>query len=107
MDAFDIDDKQAEHVAEIRLRHLNREYILKRVRDIEQLEKEISQLDRLVKSRARIQDKIVRQLKDLAKNYGQERKTRLIAPEEIEIPEEEELIPAYNTRLFLTEEVYF
>ena len=107
MDAFDIDDKQAEHVAEIRLRHLNREYILKRVRDIEQLEKEISQLDRLVKSRARIQDKIVRQLKDLAKNYGQERKTRLIAPEEIEIPEEEELIPAYNTRLFLTEEGYF
>ncbi len=107
MAAFSIDEKQADHVAEIRLRHLNREYILKRVKDIEALENEISELDRLVKSRARVREKIVRQLKDAAKRYGQERKTRLIAPEEIEIPEEEELIPSYNTRIFLTGEGYF
>ncbi len=107
MAAFSIDEKQADHVAEIRLRHLNREYILKRVKDIEALENEIGELDRLVKSRARVREKIVRQLKDAAKRYGQERKTRLIAPEEIEIPEEEELIPSYNTRLFLTGEGYF
>ncbi len=107
MAAFSIDEKQADHVAEIRLRHLNREYILKRVKDIEALEREISELDRLVKSRARIREKIVSQLKDVAKRYGQERKTRLIAPEEIETPEEEELIPSYNTRVFLTEEGYF
>lgn len=107
MAAFSIDEKQADYVAEIRLRHLNREYILKRVKDVEALENEINELDRLVKSGARVREKIVRQLKDVAKRYGQERKTRLIAPEEIEIPEEEELIPSYNTRIFLTEEGYF
>ncbi len=107
MEAFAIDEIQAEHVAEIRLRHLNREYILKRIRDVESLEKEISDLEKLGQSRARIRDLIVRQLKDIGKRYGRERRTRLIAPEEIEIPEEEELIPAYNTRLFLTEQGYF
>ena len=53
MTAFDIDEVQAEHVAEIRLRHLNREYIMKRIKDIEALENEIGELDRLAKSRAR------------------------------------------------------
>lgn len=106
MAAFDIDEIQAEHVAEIRLRQLNREYILKKVRDIEALEGEIEELERLAKSRTKIREKIVRQLKEVSKRYGRERKTRLIAPEEIEVPEEEELIPAYNTRVFLTEEGY-
>ncbi|HZK41848.1 MAG TPA: DNA gyrase subunit A, partial [Clostridia bacterium] len=106
MAAFDIDEIQAEHVAEIRLRQLNREYILKRVREIESLEESIEDLERLVKSRAKIREKIVSQLKDVGKRYGRERKTRLIAPEEIEVPEEEELIPAYNTRIFLSEEGY-
>lgn len=106
MSAFDIDEIQAEHVAEIRLRQLNREYILKRVREIESLEESIEGLERLVKSRAKIREKIVSQLKDVGKRYGRERKTRLIAPEEIEVPEEEELIPAYNTRIFLSEEGY-
>lgn len=107
MAAFDIDEKQAEHVAEIRLRHLNREYILKRVKDIQTLESEIDELEKLAASKARIREKIVRQLKDISKRYGQDRRTRLIAPEEIEIPEDEELIPAYNTRIYLTEEGYF
>jgi DNA gyrase subunit A len=106
MSAFDIDEIQAEHVAEIRLRQLNREYILKRVREIESLEEAIEGLERLVKSRAKIREKIISQLKDVGKRYGRERKTRLIAPEEIEVPEEEELIPAYNTRIFLSEEGY-
>lgn len=106
MSAFDIDETQADYVAEIKLRHLNRAYILKRVRDIETLEKEIADLEQLAKSKAKIRDKIVRQLKEIAKKYGRERKTRLIAPEEIEIPEEEELIPAYNTRVYLSEEGY-
>ena len=93
-------------MAEIRLRQLNREYILKRVREIESLEEAIEGLERLVKSRAKIREKIISQLKDVGKRYGRERKTRLIAPEEIEVPEEEELIPAYNTRIFLSEEGY-
>ncbi len=81
MSAFDIDETQADYVAEIKLRHLNRAYILKRVRDIETLEKEIADLEQLAKSKAKIRDKIVRQLKEIAKKYGRERKTRLIAPE--------------------------
>ena len=106
MEAFDIDEIQADYVAEIKLRHLNREYILKRIGDIETLEREIAELERLVKGRGRVREKIVRQLKDISKKYGRERKTRLIAPEEIDVPEEEELIPEYNTRRFLSEQGY-
>lgn len=106
MQAFDIDEIQAEHVADIKLRHLNREYILKRIRDIEALEQEIDDLEALIKSRSRVRTKIIRQLEAVIERYGRERKTRLIAPEEIEVPEEEDLIPDYNTRVFLSEEGY-
>jgi len=106
MSAFDIDEIQAEYVAEIKLRHLNREYILKRIGDIETLEREIAELERLVRGRGRLRDKIVRQLKDISNKYGRERKTRLIAPEELDVPEEEDLVPDYNTRLFLSEQGY-
>ncbi len=107
MEAFDIDEVQADYVAEIKLRHLNREYILKRIQDIEKIEKEIADLERLVKGRGRVREKIVQQLKEIIKKYGRERKTRLIAPDEIEVPEEEDLIPDYNTKLFLSKQGYF
>ena len=100
MNAFDIDEIQAEYVAEIKLRHLNREYILKRIGDIETLEREIAELERLVRGKGRLRDKIIRQLKEISNKYGRERKTRLIAPEDIDVPEEEDLVPDYNTRLF-------
>ncbi|NLA71195.1 MAG: topoisomerase IV [Clostridiaceae bacterium] len=106
MAAFEIDEIQADHVADIKLRHLNREYILKRIRDVEDLEHEIEELERLAKSRSRVREKIVRQLIDVSKQYGRERKTRLIAPDEIDIPDQEDLIPAYNTRVFLSEQGY-
>ena len=106
MQAFDIDEVQAENVADIKLRHLNRDYILKRLRDIDVLEKDIADLERLIGSKARIRNKIKAQLADVAKKYGRERKTELIEPDDIEIPEEEDLIPNYNTRLYLTQEGY-
>jgi len=106
MQAFDIDELQAENVADIKLRHLNRDYILKRLRDIDALEKDIADLERLIGSKARIRNKIKAQLADVAKKYGRERKTQLIEPDDIEIPEEEDLIPNYNTRLYLTHEGY-
>ena len=70
MIGFGIDQTQAEYVAEIKLRHLNREYILKRTRDIEELEKEIAELDDILKSKARIKTIIVKELKAVAKEYG-------------------------------------
>ncbi len=106
MEVFELDEVQADYVAEIKLRHLNREYILNRIKDIEKIEKDIGELERLVRGRGRVREKIVHQLREIMAKYGRERKTRLIAPDEIEIPEEEDLIPDYNTRLFLSEQGY-
>ena len=78
MIGFGIDKTQAEYVAEIKLRHLNREYILKRTKDIEELEKEIAELDEILKSKARIKTIIVKELKAIAEKYGQPRKSIII-----------------------------
>jgi len=66
MIGFGIDEVQAEYVAEIKLRHLNREYILKRTAEIEALEKEIAELDEILKSKTRIKTIIVKELKEIA-----------------------------------------
>lgn len=68
MIGFGIDEVQAEYVAEIKLRHLNREYILKRTAEIEALEKEIAELDEILKSKTRIKTIIVKELKEIAEN---------------------------------------
>lgn len=107
MKAFSIDQDQAEAVAEIKLRHLNREYIIHRLEDIKNLLEEIDELEKL-ESSAKLQRKLISdQLKDIAKKYGRERRTRLVDPDDIEVPEVTELIPDYNIRIFLTEEGYF
>lgn len=70
MSGFGIDEIQAEYVAEIKLRHLNREYILKRTEEIAQLEKDIAALQDILASKAKIKQIIVAELKDVAKKYG-------------------------------------
>jgi len=107
MSSFGIDQAQAEYVAEIKLRHLNREYILRRIDEIALLENEIYDLKSLVASTQRINSKISSQLKEIAKSYGRERLTSLIEPEEVPVLDEEDLIDDYNIRLYLTEEGYF
>lgn len=107
MIGFGIDEIQAEYVAEIKLRHLNREYILKRTKDLEDLEKEIAELDEILKSKARIKTIIVRELKSIAEKYGQPRKSIIIYDDVARYEEETVEIPDYPVNLFFTKEGYF
>lgn len=107
MIGFGIDEIQAEYVAEIKLRHLNREYILKRTKDLEDLEKEIAELDEILKSKARIKTIIVKELKSIAEKYGQPRKSIIIYDDVARYEEEIVEIPDYPVNLFFTKEGYF
>ncbi|MBR2108952.1 MAG: topoisomerase IV [Ruminococcus sp.] len=107
MIGFGIDEIQAEYVAEIKLRHLNREYILKRTKDIEDLENEIADLEAILKSRSRVKTIIVRELKEVADKYGQERKCEIIYTNDEDEDEDIEEIPDYPVHLFFTKEGYF
>ncbi|MBR5134756.1 MAG: topoisomerase IV [Clostridia bacterium] len=109
MIGFGIDQVQAEYVAEIKLRHLNREYILKRTQDIEQLEKDIADMEDILKSKTRVRRIIIDELNQVVKKHGQPRKTAIIYASDIEEAAEEaqEDIPDYPCTLFFTAEGYF
>lgn len=107
MSGFGIDEVQAEYVAEIKLRHLNREYILKRTDDISQLEKDIEELEAILASSRKIKNIIIRELSEIAEKYGQPRKSMIIYAEDIEDDEVVEEIPDYAVNLFFSKEGYF
>ncbi len=109
MIGFGIDEVQAEHVAEIKLRHLNREYILKRLDEIEKLEADIAEMEDTLKSARRIKSIIIDELRNVAKKYGQPRRTALIYATDLaeEAEAEAEEIPDYPCTLFFTREGYF
>ena len=107
MIGFGIDEIQAEYVAEIKLRHLNREYILKRLEDVENLEKQIAELDDIIKNRRKVLNIIIKELEAVADKYGMDRKTKVISAEENAITIEEEKAPDYPVTVFFTEEGYF
>ena len=106
MKGFQIDQIQSEFIAEIKLRNLNKEYILNKVSEIEDLIKEIADLEDIYKSEVRIKKIIQKQLKEVAKKYGQPRRTDIISEEHIEEITTEHLIEDYNLKLFLTEHNY-
>ena len=106
MSGFGIDDVQAEFVAEIKLRNLNKEYILKRTQDIEDLIDEIARLRAIHGDEEKIKEVIIDQLKEISKKYGKDRKTLIIGNEDIEEYKEEEVIENYNLRLFLSKDGY-
>ena len=107
MIGFGIDETQAEYVAEIKLRHLNREYILKRTADIENLIKEIEDMEAVLKSRSKVMKIIIKELENVADKYGQDRKTEIIsADNEADYKEEIELDTSPVT-LFFTKDGYF
>ena len=107
MIGFGIDEIQAEYVAEIKLRHLNREYILKRTADIEQLQNEIADMEAILKSRSRVLKIIVGELEGVIKKYGKDRRTAIIsAAAEIE-DEQNEPIDDSPVTLFFTRDGYF
>jgi DNA gyrase subunit A len=107
MTGFDIDKIQAEYIAEIKLRNINKEYILNRINETDSLKKDLENLKDTIKSETKIKNIICSQLKNAAKKYGQERRTEILYAEDIvEIPHED-FIEDYGIRLFLTEHNYF
>ena len=106
MDGFDIDRIQAEYIAEIKLRNLNKEYIINRTAEIEKLIEELDELNRIVSDDREIKKVISKQLKQIIKKYGQDRKTQLIDGAEIKTYQEVEYISDYPLTLFVTRENY-
>jgi len=107
MIGFGIDETQADYVAEIRLRNINREYILRRTEETDELEKDIADLEDTLKSSRRINTIIVRELKEVSKKYGQERRTQIVYEDEIEEFDTEEHIEDYPVNIFMSKEGYF
>ena len=107
MIGFGIDEPQAEYVAEIRLRHLNREYLLKRTGEIDQLEKDIADLEDVLAKPARVRRIIIAELNEVAKKYGKPRRSPILydLPQEEEA-EEVEAVPDYPVTVFFTREGY-
>lgn len=106
MKGFEIDEKQAEYIAEMKLRNINKEYILKRVDELEQLKSDIAQLTETLNSDEKIKDIICAQLKNVAKKYGKPRCTEIITEDDIADISEEDFIEDYGVRLFLTKQNY-
>jgi len=107
MIGFGIDQIQAEYVAEIKLRHLNREYILKRTEDINRLEAEIADLEDILAKKARVSQLMVADLENVIQKYAQPRRTEIVYVADMEEPEPEAEVPDYPVHLFFTREGYF
>ena len=106
MKGFDIDEIQAEFVAEIKLRNLNKEYILKRTAEIEALEEELKELKDTLENNKKIEKIIEKQLKEISKKFGQPRKTDIVDENESSLPDVEEQIDNYHIKLFRTADGY-
>ena len=107
MIGFRIDKIQAEYVAEIKLRHLNKEYILKRLQDIDRLEEAIKDLNDILENPKRIKQIIIYELKEVVKKYAKPRKTEIIYSVELEEETVEPDIPEYPVTVFFTKGGYF
>ena len=107
MIGFGIDEIQANYVAEIKLRNINKEYILKQTRAIDQLEQEIADLRATLNSNKKLQNVIISELQQVSEKFGKPRKTEIIYnSDEIEPEEEEEQVPDYPVTLFVSREGY-
>lgn len=107
MVGFGIDEPQAEYVAEIKLRHINREYILKRTEETEDLAREIAEMEEILNSPKKIDKVIIDELNEVVKKYAQPRRTQFLydVAEDVEI--EEEQPEGYPVNVFFTREGYF
>ena len=107
MRGFEIDEIQAEYVAEIKLRNINQEYLLKRTREAESLREEIADLQDILEKPQRVKKILVSDLKDVAKKYGEPRRTAIVHGDEILTYTEEADVEDYPVHLFLSREGYF
>lgn len=107
MIGFSIDEIQAEYVAEIKLRHLIKEYILKRLQDIEQLEADIADMIDILDSERRIKKIIIDELGEVSKKYGKPRKTQFYYADDVEDYVENDEVPDYKCTVFMSKSGYF
>ncbi len=107
MEGFTIDQIQAEYIAEIKLRHLNREYIIERIKEIESLGKEIRDLEETIADELKIKALIIEQLREVKKKFAQPRRTQLIYADDIVEVVDTDPTENYNIRVVLTKDGYF
>ncbi len=107
MAGFAIDEVQAEYIAEIKLRALNREYILNRIAEMEDLRKQIAELEAILGDELKVKAYIAAQLLEIKKKYGQPRRTQIMAADEVKVFNEEEVVENYPVKLLFTREGYF
>ncbi len=107
MIGFGIDELQAEFVAEIKLRNINRQYILKRVAETDELSREIEELEEILQSKRRIKAIIIDELKQVIKKYPSPRRTGLVYAHEVDSFDEEDLVEDYAVHLFISKHGYF
>ncbi|MBQ1260695.1 MAG: topoisomerase IV [Clostridia bacterium] len=105
--AFDLTEAQAEFVAEIKLRHINREYIMKRVEEIKGLVDDITEIEDVLRDELKMKAKIIASLQEIKKKYGKPRKTEIVEAEVVVKPDKDIFFENYNCRLILTKGGYF
>ena len=104
---FNIDEIQANYIADIKLRNLNREYILNRISEIEDLKKDIADIEEILADDFKLKALIAKQLTDIKKKYGQPRRTQILQAENVEVYVEEETVENYPCKIVLSREGYF
>ena len=104
---FDLTERQAEYIAEIKLRNLNREYILNRVEEISSLKERINEIKETLRDELKVKALIISQLQGIKKKYGKPRKTEIVEKESVIVPDKDVFFENYNCRLILTKGGYF
>ncbi len=107
MEAFSLDEIQAEYIADIKLRHLNREYIINRINEIKELQEQIASLEELLGDEIKMRSYVARQLLDIKKKYGAPRKTQILYVEDLDLEPDVEEVDNYNCRVVFTKNGYF
>ncbi len=107
MSGFNIDELQAEYIAEIKLRNLNKQYIINRINEIEGLQAEIAHLEDILADELKLKALISSQLSEIKKKYGQPRRSQLIHTDDVEVYNASEEVENFNARIYLTKEGYF
>ncbi len=107
MIGFGIDEIQAEYVAEIKLRNINKQYILRRIEEVDQLKKDIEEMEDILRDKKKIRKIIINELRDVIKNYAQPRKTMFYYQADVEEAEEIDDTPDYPVNIFVSDSGYF
>ena len=107
MIGFGIDEVQAEYVAEIKLRNINKQYILRRIEEVDQLKADIAEAEEILRDKKKIRKIIIKELKDVIKNYAQPRKTMFYYKSDVDEEEEVDDTPDYPVHLFVSNSGYF